>query len=229
MNMDGFNLEAVRTLLLFAPPFILSLSIHEFAHAWVANRLGDSTARYMGRMTIDPMAHISWVGTVIFPAIAVLTGAPLFGWANPVPIDERNFRKPRRDMALTAAAGPASNLIIGFVLTATLALVVHQPGFGQVAAMGSGSGMRGAAIQMLVMAVQLNLFLAFFNLIPLPPLDGGKIIQGVVGKTLAAKIDQLTPYGSWILLLLFFTGFLKVIAIPVYLLMNTLFALFGLA
>jgi len=106
--MELFTPEKIRLLLLFAPVFILSLSFHEYAHAWSANRLGDSTARYLGRMTMDPMSHISWFGTVLFPAISLLTGAPLFGWANPVPVDMRNFRKPRLHMAIVAAAGPAS-------------------------------------------------------------------------------------------------------------------------
>ena len=119
-------MDKIRELLLFAPPFIISLSFHEFAHAWVANRLGDSTARYLGRLTLDPMAHISWFGTVLFPAISVLAGSNIFfGWANPVPVDMRNFRKPRLGMAYVAAAGPASNLVLATLCAGALSLIVH--------------------------------------------------------------------------------------------------------
>lgn len=224
MNIDFA--DALRQLLLFTPPFILSLSFHEYAHAWVANKLGDSTARYMGRLTMDPMAHISMVGTVIFPAISLLTGAPLFGWANPVPIDMRNFKKPRAGMALVAAAGPLSNILLATLCTAILAWLAR--GSPLAIMHGAGAGMKGAANEMLIMAIQLNLFLAFFNLIPIPPLDGSRILQGVVGRTVADKIDEFGHYGNWLLLILFFMGIFRILAVPVILFMNFLFSAFGL-
>ncbi|MBS1984682.1 MAG: site-2 protease family protein [Bdellovibrionales bacterium] len=227
--MDIFSNDAIRRLLLFAPPFIISLTFHEFAHGWIADKLGDSTARYSGRLTIDPMAHISWMGTVIFPAISVLTGAPLFGWANPVPVDSRNFRKPRRDMAFVASAGPASNIFLAVLCTAILAIMVRSMG-AMPDLQASRIGMSGAAMEMLIMAVQLNLFLAFFNLIPVPPLDGSRILAGVGGRKVAEAIDrfEMNGYGSWLLLILFFTGLLRVLAVPVYGFMTLLFTAFGL-
>ncbi len=227
INMDMLGADKIQELLLFIPPFILSLSFHEFAHGWAANRLGDSTARYMGRLTLDPMAHISLVGTVIFPAISVLTGAPLFGWANPVPVDARNFKNPRRDMAIVGAAGPVSNILLATLATALLSFLVHHGGAQFVGRRGTG-GIMGPAIQMLVLAIQLNLFLAFFNLVPIPPLDGSQILKGLVSKRTALKLDSWTEYGSWLLLILLFTGGLKYVSIPVFMFMSMLFSWFGL-
>lgn len=222
--MEVSLIEAIRKLLLFAPPFIISLTFHEYAHGWMADRLGDSTARYLGRLTMDPMAHISWIGTVVLPAFAVLTGAPLFGWANPVPVDMRNFRKPRAHMALVAAAGPLSNFFLAILFTAILSIVTHNVSSEMIP--DDSPGVAGAGIQMLAMAIQLNLFLAFFNLIPLPPLDGSRIIQGFVSPKTADRIDQFAGTSQIILLVLFFTGFLRIVAMPVYGLMDILFRVF---
>ena len=221
-------MEQVRTLLLFIPPFIFSLTLHEFAHAWMADKLGDSTARYMGRLTMDPMAHISWVGTVILPALMVLTGGPLFGWANPVPVDARNFpRKPLQRMAFVAAAGPGMNIILATLCVATIAVLARSGALPDVAG-GHAPGMAGAAIEMLVLAVQLNLFLAFFNLLPLPPLDGSRILQGFMSPRAAEKIDAFSGHAQILLLILFMTGGLRVLAVPVYMAFNGLFRLFGI-
>src|SRR4051812_42942787 len=109
--------DAVRNLFLYAPPFILSLSIHEWAHAWTAYKLGDPTAKLSGRLTVDPLAHISWMGTVVFPALAMLGILPVFfGWAKPVPVDTRYFKNPRKGMAIVAIAGPAINIILAVFL-----------------------------------------------------------------------------------------------------------------
>ncbi len=208
--------EVVRQLLLFIPVFILCLSFHEFAHAWTAAKFGDPTARLMGRLTMDPMVHISWFGTVIFPAISIAIGSPfLFGWANPVPVDARNFRKPLGHMAIVAAAGPLSNIFLAAVSTAILAVLVHQ-GIPE-------QGTARAAAELLEMAVMLNLFLAYFNLLPVPPLDGFRIVQGVVSTPTALKIEGWAQYGQWILILMMLTGMLRVLAIPVLL---TKFALY---
>jgi Zn-dependent protease len=217
--------EALRRLLLFAPVLIISLSIHEWAHAWTADRLGDSTARYLGRMTMDPMAHIDWIGTVIFPGIAILTGAPLFGWAKPVPVDERNFRKPRQGMAWVAAAGPASNIVIAVILVAMLSILGHSMQMGILSIRSTG-GMAGAGVEMALMAVQLNLFLAFFNLIPIPPLDGSRILRGLSSPAIAEKIERLESMGSWLILLLFFTGVFRILATPVFVLFEGLLTAF---
>lgn len=218
--------DAVRDLLLFVPPFILSLSFHEYAHAWAANKLGDPTAKYLGRMTLDPLAHISWFGTVLFPALSILMGSHIFfGWANPVPVDARNFKKERRHMAYVAAAGPLSNIIIAFLCCLFISFVVHVPAFTDaLASLGATpTGMLKAAIEMLMMTVTLNLFLAFFNLLPLPPLDGSRIIQGFVSPKVADQIDGFASMAQIILIFAIFTGVFRFLAAPVYAFQGLLF------
>ncbi len=210
-----FSQDSIRMLLLFLPVLVLSLSIHEWAHAKVADKLGDATAKYMGRLTIDPLAHISLMGTVIFPTIAVLTGAPLFGWAKPVPVDMRNFKNPRGGMGIVAAAGPASNILIALLLAATLSYSTRYYGAG-ISEMRSMQGMPAAVADFLLMGIQLNAFLAFFNLIPIPPLDGSRIIAGLGGAGVANSLDKIEPWGFFILMFIFFGGLIKYLTIPVF-------------
>ena len=182
----------------------------------------------MGRLTADPLAHISWFGTVIFPALSILSGSPIFfGWANPVPVDMRNFKNPRGGMAIVAAAGPASNLVIAVLCTTVLSATIHSAG-AQMAGEALESGqMLKPALQMLFMAIQLNLFLAFFNLLPLPPLDGSRIVQGFVSHQTAEKIDQFAPQAQMIILLLFISGAMRVLAVPVNMALMSLLNLFN--
>lgn len=223
-----FPMDKVQMILLFLPPFIISLSFHEYAHAWVAERFGDSTARYMGRMTVDPMAHISWFGTIIFPALSILMGSHLlFGWANPVPVDSRNFKKPFQHMALVAAAGPASNILLAIVFAFIMSMLKsHVP--GSIFQAMEVQGMMGSGLKMLDMAVQLNLFLAFFNLLPLPPLDGARIIQGLVKPATALKIDEYSNQAQILLIILLFTGVLRYLALPVTILYALIYQVFNI-
>jgi Zn-dependent protease len=182
---------------------ILSLSFHEFAHAWTANRLGDPTARQLGRLTLNPLAHIDWIGTVLFPVIAFVSGVPLIGWAKPVPVDMRNLQHPRRDFAIVAVAGPISNLILAvaaIMLFKTLAVT---------------SGYVNVAGQLLLTAILLNVLLAIFNMIPVPPLDGGNVLMGIVPLRVAHAINWLRPYGIVIIYGLMLTGVLSAITRPV--------------
>jgi Zn-dependent protease len=183
---------------------ILSLSIHEAAHAWTADRLGDPTARLLGRLTINPLAHIDWIGTVLFPLIAILSGFPLLGWAKPVPVNMSRLGAPRRDFALVAVAGPISNLILAMVA----ALLWRAWTAGGVEQSLS------PATMILVMAVRLNVLLAVFNLLPIPPLDGGNVLAGFVAEPIARLIDQIRPYGFLILYALLFTGTLWTLVDP---------------
>ncbi|MBP7844158.1 MAG: site-2 protease family protein [Proteobacteria bacterium] len=223
-----FPMDKVQMILLFLPPFIISLSFHEYAHAWVAERFGDSTARYMGRMTVDPMAHISWFGTIIFPALSILMGSHLlFGWANPVPVDSRNFKKPFQHMALVAAAGPASNILLAIVFAFIMSMLKsYVP--GSIFQAMEVQGMMGSGLKMLDMAVQLNLFLAFFNLLPLPPLDGARIIQGLVKPATALKIDEYSNQAQILLIILLFTGVLRYLALPVTILYALIYQVFNI-
>lgn len=218
---------ALFKILLFAPPFILSLSFHEFAHAWMANKLGDPTAKYLGRLTVDPMAHISLFGTIILPAIFLVIGGPLFGWANPVPVDMRNFKKPRVGMAIVALAGPVSNIFLAIFFTLVLSRLPEEVLFKSFGA-ANQIGTLGAAAEMLRLAILLNLGLAFFNMIPLPPLDGSRIVQGFVSVQNALKIDQLAQYSMYIFLILMYTGALRIIGIPIIMSYSILMHIFGL-
>lgn len=198
------------SLSIVIPQFIvlvLSLSFHEAAHAWTANRLGDSTARLLGRLTLNPLAHIDWIGTVAFPLIAMLSGVPLIGWAKPVPVNMSHLREPRRDFALVALAGPVSNLILaggGAILLRLLAPIVPE-----------SAQWSGEAINFLFQIVRLNTLLAVFNMIPVPPLDGGNVLMGVVPERAALGIAWLRPYGFLIIYVLMLSGTLSRVVFPV--------------
>ena len=180
---------------------LVSLSVHEAAHAWTADRLGDPTARLQGRITLNPMAHIDWIGTVLFPLVAIYSNVPLLGWAKPVPVNWENLKSPRRDFALVAAAGPASNLILATIGAAML---------------GLGAGMLSyRAFDLVGRFVLLNALLAVFNMIPVPPLDGGNVAAGLLPLPIARLIDQVRPYGFLILYALLFTGVLGDYVFPI--------------
>jgi Zn-dependent protease len=201
---------ALPSLATILPSFILlvcSLSFHEAAHAWMADRLGDPTARQLGRLTLNPLAHVDWIGTVLFPLIAMSTGAPLIGWAKPVPVDFRNLASPRRDFALVAAAGPVSNLLLAAILAAVRAVLVSThpvPG-----------GSADFATEFLLTGIVLNVLLAVFNMIPVPPLDGGNVAIGILPPAVGRLFIALRPYGFLILYALMLTGVLWAITQPV--------------
>jgi Zn-dependent protease len=184
---------------------IASLTFHEAAHAWTANRLGDSTARALGRLTLNPAVHVDLIGTIVFPLIAMITGFPLIGWAKPVPVNLHNLRHPRRDFAIVAAAGPASNLLL-----AAIGAAVYTT-WGADASTET----RELVATGLLRFVLLNVLLAVFNLIPVPPLDGGNMLMGMVPESAAVAIDKLRPWGFLLLYALMLSGALAAIIFPV--------------
>jgi Zn-dependent protease len=187
---------------------VLSLSFHEAAHAWTADRLGDPTARQLGRLTLNPLAHIDWIGTVVFPLAAMLSGIRfLIGWAKPVPVDMRQLREPRRDFAIIAAAGPASNLLL-----AAIGALLYRVA---VVAQTEMNGPADWAAAWLKSIVELNALLAIFNMIPVPPLDGGNVLMGLVPERVAHAIGWLRPYGFMILYALMLSGVLYQVMSPI--------------
>ena len=184
--------------------------MHEAAHAWAADRLGDPTARHLGRLSLNPAVHVDPIGTLLFPLIAMLTNLPLIGWAKPVPVDTRHLKHPKRDFALVAAAGPASNLIMA-VIGAAIFAVLPDAAPGDIA----GRAVLRPLDRLVLEFIQLNVLLAVFNMIPVPPLDGGNVLLGVLPHAGARLVEQLRPYGFLILYALMLTGALNFLLGPV--------------
>ena len=193
LGIDIAQVFILFTVLLF------SLTVHEMAHAWTADRLGDPTARLLGRVTLNPIAHIDPIGTILFPLIAIVTGVPILGWAKPVPVNVRQLRNDRRDYMLVAAAGPASNIVMAVAAAALIALV-------PVSALVIGEPTVSAPLaRLLTVMVRLNVLLAVFNMLPIPPLDGGNVLSGLLPRDAARLLDYIRPYGFIVLYALILT------------------------
>jgi Zn-dependent protease len=189
---------------------LFSLTVHEMAHAWTADRLGDPTARLLGRVSLNPIVHADPIGTVFFPLIAMITGAPLIGWAKPVPVNVRQLRHHRRDYVLVAAAGPASNLIMALTAGCLLAVLPISPQTLDHA------NVSAPLATFLSQAMRLNVLLAVFNMIPIPPLDGGNVLAGLLPTHLAGIFNQIRPYGFILLYALILTGGFDALVVPPY-------------
>ena len=188
-------------------PVLFAITIHEVAHGWVANILGDKTAKMLGRLSLNPIKHIDPIGTVVVPlAMVVLQTGFVFGWAKPVPVNSRNFKSPRKDMAIVAAAGPISNLIMAvfwvFIFKLGVSVIPDQAIAQGIMAMGRAG-------------IIINIILFVFNLFPIPPLDGSKVLAGFLPQSLANLMDKIEPYGLFIVLGLVYLGVLNTIMDPV--------------
>jgi len=191
------NLEQ---LAIVVPPLLLAVTFHEAMHGYVAYRLGDATAKSLGRLTLNPLAHIDPVGTLLVPGVLFLTGAPfLFGWAKPVPVNFNRLRNPKNDMTWVAFAGPLTNLALAAVSAIFYRLLVLV-----APATGSPSGVLSFFVYMTAFSVQINVLLAIFNLIPVPPLDGGRILVGILPTNQAIAVSRLEPFGMYVLAALIF-------------------------
>ena len=200
------KLTFIQTVAISAIPIIFAITLHEAAHGLIASRLGDQTARLSGRLTLNPIKHIDPLGKVVLPLVMLALGGIIFGWAKPVPVDWRNLRNPKRDMAWVAAAGPAANFIMMLVWAVLAKLVLNYEEVFQ-----------GFSTPMLYMAragVTINIVLMVLNLLPIPPLDGSRVVSSLLPARLAIKYNQIEPYGLIIILLLFVTGILGRILWP---------------
>jgi len=190
---------------------LFSLTVHEMAHAWTADRFGDPTARLLGRVSLNPMVHADPIGTILFPLIALISNAPLIGWAKPVPVNTRQLRNPRRDYILVAAAGPASNLLIAIAAANVLAVLPISPHN-----LEDTVNVSAPAATIFSQLIRLNVLLAVFNMIPIPPLDGGNVLAGLLPPSLSALFNQLRPYGFLLLYALILTHGFEMIVYPPY-------------
>ncbi|CAC9452410.1 FIG004556: membrane metalloprotease [uncultured Gammaproteobacteria bacterium] len=205
-----------QTLLIYTIPLIFAITVHEFAHGWVANQCGDATAKMLGRLTLNPIKHIDPIGTILVPAILYFTGSPfLFGWAKPVPINFNALKSPKKDMILVALAGPVSNFIMAllWLLVILFALNLQSQ----------------LLIDMAYFGIAINLILGVFNLLPLPPLDGSRVVSALLPNHLAYEYNKLEQYGLFILVGLLFLGVFERVILPIVQILNhTMLSLGGL-
>lgn len=199
------ELTIIQKVAVWALPVLFAITVHEVAHGWAASKLGDQSARMLGRLTLNPIKHIDPIGTLLVPAVLLVLGGFVFGWAKAVPVNDRNFKHPARDMAWVAMAGPASNFIMAILWAIVgkigLILIASQPDIGQFLLY---SGVAG---------VSINLILMVLNLLPIPPLDGSHVVSALLPKHLAWQYKRIAPFGFIILVVLMITGFLTPILI----------------
>ncbi|ADH85443.1 site-2 protease family protein [Desulfurivibrio alkaliphilus] len=215
------ELTLIQKIAVWALPLLFAITVHEVAHGWMARRLGDPTAEMLGRLSLNPIKHIDPVGTILVPGILLMLGGFIFGWAKPVPVNWRNLRDPRRDMILVSVAGPAANLgmalLWGLVLKVGLMLNPSTPLLGLPLIYMGGAG------------VLINLILMVLNLLPIPPLDGSRIVSGLLPPELAMQYNRLESVGFIILLALLATGMLgSIIGPPIFALRSLIFAILGI-
>ncbi|MGR9087563.1 MAG: site-2 protease family protein [Gammaproteobacteria bacterium] len=214
------DLTLIQRIVVWVLPVIFAITVHEVAHGWAAKKFGDNTAFMLGRLTLNPIRHIDWLGTVIIPGLLLLSGTGfIFGWAKPVPVDPRNFKNPRGDMAWVALAGPGSNLLmaIGWALLIRLGVFINEE-FISLPLIYTG-----------IAGISINLVLALINLLPIPPLDGSRILSGILPSYWAWQYNRLERYGFIILLLLLYTRILNaILEYPMYIAQIVFFSIAGI-
>ena len=201
--MDATTIQKIAIWIL---PVLLAVSLHEAAHAWMANKKGDSTAKSLGRLTFNPFKHIDPIGTIVVPAVMIFATGFAFGWAKPVPINVRNLRNPKKDMMWVALAGPMSNFIMAFLWAVFLNLSVFF--------IDSRSTISLFFLLMPIAGITINVILGVLNLLPIPPLDGGRIMAGLLPTSLAVIYNKIEPYGFFIIIALMLSGFLSTLIFP---------------
>ncbi|MFC1685110.1 site-2 protease family protein [Pseudomonadota bacterium] len=217
--MEG--LSTIQRIAVLILPVLFAITVHEAAHGWVAKQLGDSTAKMLGRVTLNPLKHIDPLGTVILPLSMYLLTGFLFGWAKPVPVNWKNLRKPRRDMALVAIAGPGANLLMALMWA-----VIARIGYGLT---GASEWIALPLIYMGAAGVLINAILMLLNLMPILPLDGGRVVASLLPPRMALQYSRSEPWGLFIVVGLLATGILSSVLGPlVGLTQKLIFTLVGL-
>jgi Zn-dependent protease len=199
------DLTLIQKIAIFALPVIFAITLHEAAHGYAALKFGDTTAKMLGRITLNPLKHIDPIGTILVPALTIMLGGILFGWAKPVPVNFAHLRSPKQDMLWVAAAGPAANICMAIFWAGMIKLAHGMPGniyAAPLALMGSAG-------------VSINAVLAALNLLPIPPLDGGRIAVSLLPNRWAIMLSGLERYGLFIILGLLFTGLLNILIDPI--------------
>ncbi len=200
------EITIAQRIAIWALPVLFAITVHEVAHGWVARRYGDSTAMMLGRLTLNPIKHIDPIGTILVPVLLLMMGGFVFGWAKPVPVTPENLRNPKRDMAIVAIAGPVANLImaIAWALIMKVGLMLS----------GEFTWIASPLIYMGAAGITINIILMVLNLLPFPPLDGGRVLTGLLPDNMSRALSRLEPYGIIILLGLMITGILSFILLP---------------
>jgi Zn-dependent protease len=206
------EITLIQKIVAWSLPVLFAITVHETAHGWMALRLGDKTAMMLGRLTLNPLKHIDPVGTILVPGLMLMLSGLMFGWAKPVPITWQNLGNPKRDMVLVAAAGPLANLLMAILWAAAIRVGIMLGDIGL------------ALVFMGAVGIFINTLLMALNLLPLPPLDGGRVLAGLLPGPLAYKFSLIEPYGFLILIVLLVTGILGKILIPVIWLVIALLA-----
>ena len=221
--MDIANI--LRQLAISALPILIAITFHEVAHGLVAYRLGDPTAKFMGRLTLNPLAHIDKIGTILMPIMLLIltNGQFVFGYAKPVPINTANFKDPKKHMALSAAAGPVMNLSLAVISALLIKIII--PVLAYILPAGFANAVVEPLTLMLLSSIKWNVLLAVFNLIPVPPLDGGRVLVGLLPHRQAIAYSRIEPYGMFIVILLIVTDVARMFIYP---LMSALFKLITL-
>jgi Zn-dependent protease len=185
---------------------LFAITVHEASHGWAALKMGDPTAFHLGRITLNPIRHIDPIGTILLPLMLIIMGAPPFGWAKPVPVNPLNLKDPRRDNLIISIAGPASNISVAVVAFIILKILINLNPSLFYSTGGGLSSLLSPLITIVYYTIVINVILAIFNLIPIPPLDGSGVVMGLISEEAAQKYEQIRPYGFFILILLIMTG-----------------------
>lgn len=224
--MDASSVDVIKRLLISAPAILIAITFHEVAHGYVANKLGDSTAKFTGRLTLNPLVHIDPFGTILLPLMMhfLTNGQFVFGYAKPVPINPMNFENPRKGMALSAVAGPVMNIALAFISTLILKLLIVP--LSTVMPAEINETVLKPLFLIASASVVINVVLAAFNMIPIPPLDGGRVLTGLLPQKQAMVFSRIEPFGFIIVLVLIYSGIANLFIMPLIKFFLTLFKIY---